>query len=404
MDTELQDVAATPAGPADAEGRRRYRPHLYWYLTFRCNLSCAHCWVGASPRIDTAGELTPAEAMRVVDQIDELGASACTLSGGELLTRPDALDIVEALAGRGVQVWIETNGLLIRDRFLELAPRIQQRGLLGMGISLDGGTAETHERLRGPHTFERTVRNLRRLKLAGVRFSVQCILNRSNIETIPALYDLAAELWPSLHRLGFGLLNPLGRGEDLSRELGVGFGDLDRILTLIADHEARFPGMTVVKAPPAAIPPRHLRTALKAASIATMASCRFPLLGVLPDGEVTICALSRDNPELRFGNVRDVTLKQLWGLARIELLRQRYLATEHLQGICGDCIWNQSCRGGCRAWAYETGGSFDASYPLCAELAAAGDFPAAYRRSSFAAPAPAPLPGCAGCGVLEPVQ
>jgi len=406
MDAEFTTSVAPLAGADERDRLRRARPGLYWYLSFRCNLSCAHCWVGSSPRIDTAGDLTPAEAMRVVDQIVDLDASACTLSGGEVLTRPDALEIIDALAGHRVYVWVETNGLLIRDRFIELAARLQRDGRMGMGISLDGGSAETHERLRGPRTFERTVRVLRRLHEAGVRFNLQCILNRSNIDTIPALYDLAAELSPSLRCLGFGLLNPLGRGEDLSRDLGVGFGDLDRILTLIDEHRGRFPGATVVKAPPAAIPPRHLGTVLKSRGVSTMVSCQFPLLGVLPDGEVTICALSRENPELRFGNVRQTTLKTIWQHARIDALRQRYRATRHLEGICGDCVWNKSCRGGCRAWAYETGGSFDASYPLCAALAAAGEFPTAYRRSALgpAAAPPAALadePGCDGCGWTE---
>lgn len=396
-------TSTTPEPVAGIESRRRRRPGLYWYLSFRCNLSCAHCWVGSSPRVDASHDLTPAEAMRVVDQIADLDASACTLSGGEILTRPDALDIVEALAERGVYVWLETNGLLIRDRFVEVAARLQRAGKLGMGISLDGGTAETHERMRGPRTFERTLRTFRRLAAAGVRFNAQCILNRSNIETIPALYDLAAELWPSLRCLGFGLLNPLGRGEDLSRELGVGFGDLERILDLVAEHRGRFPGSTVVKAPPAAIPPRHLGLTLRGERMATMVSCEFPLLGVLPDGEVTICALSRDNEELRFGNVRDTTLREIWQRARIEELRRRYLAPRrHLQGVCGDCVWSPSCRGACRAWAYDSGGSFDASYPLCAALDAAGEFPTAYRRSALGAGVlPVAAPACAACPAPE---
>jgi radical SAM protein with 4Fe4S-binding SPASM domain len=365
---------------AEIDLQRKLRPNIYWYLTFRCNLACAHCWVHSSPQVDTAGELTTAEAMCVIQQMVELGVQGCNLSGGEILTRRDALEIVQALADSGIQVVVETNGLGITAGFLELAGRLQ-RGRLRIGISLDGGTAQAHERLRGPRTFQPTVRNLYRLKQAGVGFSVQCTLNRSNVDTIPALYDLAADLHPALRCLGFCLLNPLGRGDDLARELGVGFRDLDRILTLIQEHKHRFPGLTMIKAPPAAIPPAHLAMAIKDSLVSTLVSCQFPLLGILPHGEVTICALCRDDADLCFGNVRTSSLRQIWEEARMDSLRARYLAAESLEGICGDCIWKYSCRGGCRAWAFEQGRSFDAPYPLCAALAAAGEFPDAYRIS-----------------------
>lgn len=365
----------------EIERLRKLRPSIYWYLTFRCNLACAHCWVRASPQVDTAADLTTAEAMRVIEQMVELGVQGCSLSGGEILTRRDALEIVQALAENGIQVATETNGLGITTAFLELAGKLQRRDRLRIGISLDGGTAEAHERLRGPRTFAPTLRNLHRLKQAGVRFGLQCTLNRTNVETIPALYDLAADLYPALRSLGFCLLNPLGRGDDLARELGVGFRDLDRILTLIQEHKHRFPGVTVIKAPPAAIPPAHLAMAINDSLVSTLVSCQFPLLGILPNGDVTICALSRDDADLCFGNVRTSSLRQIWADARMDSLRERYLAAESLAGVCGDCIWKYSCRGGCRAWAFEEGRSFDAAYPLCAALAAAGEFPDAYRIS-----------------------
>ena len=387
-------------GAGEVDPQRKFRPNVYWYLTFRCNLSCAHCWVQSSPRVDVSEDLTTAEAMAVIEQLTELNAGACTLSGGEVLTRRDAVEIIERLGASGIKVMVETNGLLIGDRFLEVAGRLQRGVGLNIGISLDGGDAATHERLRGPRTFHRTVCNLYRLKEHDVRFNLQCTVNRTNIETIPALYDIAADLRPALRCLGFCLLNPLGRGEELAGDLGVGFKDLERILTLIRRHKSRFAGVTLIKAPPAAIPPRFLPMALKESLVSTLVTCQFPLLGILPNSDVTICALSRENQELRFGNVRTSRLAQMWHQARLDVLRRRYLAADHLQGICGDCIWNRGCRGACRAWAYQDGASFDAPYPLCAALADAGEFPAAYRISAQrqVLERHRPAGGCAGCG------
>lgn len=64
------------------------------------------------------------------------------------------------------------------------------------------------------------------------------------------------------------------------------------------------------------------------------------------------------------------------------MLRSRYVAAESLQGICADCVWKYSCKGSCRAWAYEDGADFDAPFPICTQMQAAGEFPRAYRISA----------------------
>jgi radical SAM protein with 4Fe4S-binding SPASM domain len=380
----------------EIDPQRKFRPQIYWYLSFRCNLACTHCSVKSSPTVDTSGDLTTVQAMRVIEQMAELNVSTCIMTGGEVLIRPDALDLLQSLGDHGIRVALETNGLSFSKRFVEISRELQGRGKLEMTISLDGGTEETHDRLRGKGAFRRTMRGLQFLKDNGVHFNIQCVLNNSNIETIPILYDIAAALRPEMRHVVFSLLNPVGRGEGLVRDLGISFRDLNRILDLVKQNKPKFPGGTVVKAPPAAIPPQHLAMVFKDQSVRSMVSCQFPLLGILPNGDVTICALSRDNEDLYFGNVMDLSLKEIWQRTRMDMLRSRYLATDHLAGVCGDCIWKQSCKGGCRAWAYEEGQSFDSPFPLCAALDEAGEFPEAYRLSKQRSALPQDMPqtGC----------
>jgi radical SAM protein with 4Fe4S-binding SPASM domain len=102
---------------------------------------------------------------------------------------------------------------------------------------------------------------------------------------------------------------------------------------------------------------------------------------VLPNGDITVCALSRSQDHLYFGNVRQTRLKDAWEQARMDLLRERYVSVEELQGICGDCVWKQTCKGSCRARAYEEGEDFFAPYPVCQDAADRGVFPDVYRIS-----------------------
>lgn len=414
MDRPGLGAGPAPIGAAlrDQAGRfrvleaeqRRFRPTLYWYLSFRCNLACAHCSVGSSPWVDTSGDLDTDECLRVIEQMAELQVRAVLLTGGEFLIRPDALRILSALAGQGIAAGVETNGILYPPGFFELARGMQSKGLLGITISLDGGTRETHERLRGLRSFERTIAGLRLLQENGVGFNLQCVLNRESVATIPDLYALAEELAPECGAVQWAVLNPVGRGTGLIRELGLRPGDLSALFQSIQRAEPGFSGRTLIKVPPAMVPPRYLPMVLKGDRVRSVATCQFPLLGILPNGDVTICAVSRDNRDLRFGNVRDAgfRLKGTWDKARMDQLRSRYLAADDLQGICGDCVWKYQCKGACRAWAYEEGESFDAPFPLCQALDEAGAFPKAYRLSLQNAAAIESFRSMsAGCGCAE---
>lgn len=358
-----------------------FRPHVYWYPSFRCNLACEHCAVASSPWVDVSQDLDTAQCLRVVDQMAQLGVGRVILSGGEVLLRCDLAEILRALAGHGIEIGLESNGLCFDQAFAGLARTLQARGLLGITVSLDGGTAETHELLRGPRSFHRTLRGLRLLQRNGVRFDIQVVLNRANIATLPALYELAEELRPQLGMVQFAFLNPVGRGSALVQELGLRGRDFPGLFEEIHRSKSHFSGQTLIKGPPAVVPPKYLPTVFQDPSVRKSVSCQFPLLGVLPNGDVTICAVSRDNRELYFGNVRETTLSDIWSRAGMAELRCSYLAADDLTGICGDCVWKRSCRGSCRAWAYEEGRSFGAPLPICRDLDEAGDFPDAYRIS-----------------------
>jgi radical SAM protein with 4Fe4S-binding SPASM domain len=305
------------------------------------------------------------------------------LSGGEALIRPDAHIILRALADRSIYVGLETNGLKAGEQsFIELALEMQKKKLLGITVSLDGGTSETHSVLRGPGSFERTVRAMRKMHEQGVSFSIQCVLNRNNYKTIPDLYDLAMEIQPEA--LLWSPLNAAGRGSELIKKIGLGYSEVVEIMDLIDRNKHRFSGISVVKMPPAMVPPNSMLHVFKGQDVGCSTSCKFPLLGVLPNGDITVCGVSRNDPSLYFGNTRQIRLKSAWEKARMDLLRKRYVSTDELQGICGDCVWKYNCKGSCRAKAYEQGGDFFSPYPVCQEAADRGEFPEAYRISKGA--------------------
>ena len=70
------------------------KPVVVWNVTKQCNLKCVHCYAKA-----TAGpapnELTQAEGLALLQDLQDFGVPVVLFSGGEPLMRPDLLELVE---------------------------------------------------------------------------------------------------------------------------------------------------------------------------------------------------------------------------------------------------------------------------------------------------------------------
>lgn len=366
---------------------RRFRPTIYWYSTFRCNLACKHCSVHSSPFVDTSWDLTTDEALQTVERIAEVNPSLVILTGGDPFIRKDMPQIIQALLDKQFRVGIESNGMLITD---ELAQQMADAVLAGrdisVAVSIDGGDATSHDFQRGTGSYELALRGIETLRKHGVPVQVQCVVNRVNIDTLPKLFSLAEHL--DLYMLAFAFVNPVGRALEFLDQLEMTPADLERSLQLIlAGMEAHPSVHTVIKLPPALIPPHlyprftALRNRRTHQPVALSTSCNFPLLGILPDGSVTVCSVTRTRVQAQMGNVKDESLVDIWQRNHFDEMRKQYVEATWLTGICGDCVFKKGCKGSCRAWAYMEYGAYSDPHPLCAALENAGLFPHVYRES-----------------------
>lgn len=375
----LAYAAAETSANNRAEKINTHKPCVYWYLSLRCNLTCKHCWVNSSPATDTSHDLTTIEALMAVGKLKELNPLNVLLSGGEVFFRTDVYAILEAMISQRVHFGIESNGILVSPSLVRiLRTAVDQQLQTGICISVDGGTPELHNWLRGPRAFERTMRGISLLRDAGIHVTIQCIVNQRNVETISGLFQIASQY--SLRSVQIGFVNPVGRGADYYDELGLEYDQYDRAMSIIASEGSSFGGEVVLKAPPAIISPSLLPRISRMQNLKLSTSCMFPLLGILPDGTVTICALTRDMEQVRFGNIRTDSLVEIWRREEIGQLRDAY-ENASLTGICGDCVFRRGCKGSCRAHAFTEFGSFQEPYPLCTAYERDGRFPSLYRES-----------------------
>lgn len=364
-------------------GARDYQPTIYWYVSLRCNLACKHCWVESSPNVDTSTDLSIDDMVAAVDNMATLEPEGVILTGGEPLLRPGIDRVLRALADHDIPIFIETNAMLVTDELLELTTDIASAGKkVHFSVSVDGGTAETHDWCRGRGSFEHTVTGMRKLRNVDHLMDIQCVVNRRNWHSLRHLAQLAREL--EVVYLKFVLSSPVGRATRFTRDLSIPFQDTNAALQVLADAIDDYPGKVLIKVPPAMIPPslqdRFRGATGSACAVQNVTSCSFPLLGVLPDGSVTICAATRESGDASFGDIRSVSLADIWQAESLDTHRERYLDAT-LEGICADCVFKQECRGACRAYAFVETGSFEGPYPICAEMERQGHFPDAYRLS-----------------------
>jgi MoaA/NifB/PqqE/SkfB family radical SAM enzyme/SAM-dependent methyltransferase len=184
------------AGRASALSLNQLK-ECWFHITDTCNLSCRHCLFGASPA--KTRTLAPELLDSAVQQALVLGCRLFSFTGGEPFLYPDFLPFLRKLLleNREVHAAVLTNGMLL-DKYLEELSTLDR---LHLQVSLDG-LEKSHDRLRGSGSYRKLMKNLMSMKAAGIPFTLSVAISSENIEDLPQLVDLAAEVGAaSIHLL-----------------------------------------------------------------------------------------------------------------------------------------------------------------------------------------------------------
>jgi radical SAM protein with 4Fe4S-binding SPASM domain len=340
---------------------------LFWETTVRCNLACAHCRRLESNEAGVA-DLSTAQGEALIDQLAELGRRqpqmpVLVFSGGEPFCRRDLFALMERARQEGIILALATNGTTI-DR--EKAQQIREGGVARVSVSLDGATAEVHDRMRQiPGAFNGTLEGIGHLRDAGVPFQINVTLTKQNVHQLDDVYDLARSLGAvAVHIF---MLVPVGCGQVLAETDMLSPEQYEQILRDICMLESR--GEIQIKVtcgphyervkrqlrigPTSANPPSALRHPPSKGCLAGLG-----VLFVSHRGDVYPCGYLPIN----CGNILEKRLIEIWDSSE-DLARMRDVAA--LEGKCGVCEYRQVC-GGCRARAFGMTGNYMGEEPFCA--------------------------------------
>ena len=365
------------------------RPMLvFWESTRACLLACKHCRAEAVAR-PAPGELSPDEGLRLIESLTEFGRPypVLILTGGDVLMRTDAFDLIARARERGIPVGVAPS---VTPRLTDDAMRrLAALGVNMVSISLDGATAATHERIRGvPGHYDSTVRAIRRLVDAGLNVQVNSVVMRENVAELPALAELLQEVHAHVWEVFF--LIPVGRGQAVAALTAQGCEEVCHFLYdassydfIVRTVEAPFFRRVVqwrkAHGPSPSEPPARVAEQFGLGTLYT--ALREELntrVGPARGTPRAQCSGTRDGQGIIFisqngtvypagflpiplGNVRE---RDLIAIYRDHPLLNDIRAT-HFSGRCGRCGYRSVC-GGSRSRAFALTGDPLGEDPACA--------------------------------------
>ncbi len=331
-----------PLAPEARPVDRATRPvNAIWELTLRCDLACRHCSSRAGKK--RPDELSTDEALRVVDEMADLGVLEVTLIGGEAYLHEGWIDVVRAIRRRGMECTMVTGG---RGMTAERARAAANAGVTSASVSIDGEAA-THDALRGVRgAHASALAAMENLARAGVQVSANTQIGSTNRRELAAILETIARA--GAHSWQLQLTVAAGRVVDDPSLLLQPY-DLLEVMPAIAALVPRakelgvriWPGNNLGYYGPFE---SLLRAELPLGRKGSCGAGRF-ILGVEANGAVKGCP-SLPTAAYTGGNVRDDPMRDIW--ERAEPLRwSRAPRTSELWGRCASCYYAEDCQGGC---------------------------------------------------------
>ena len=192
-------------------GNRRYPFVLMLEPLYACNLACLGC---ATER--HTGKLADRLPLATcLEALDDCGAPAVSICGGEPTLYPELPELVAGIIGRRRHVYLCTNGLLLDERVFGRVPPHKR---LTINVHLDG-MRETHDRVCAREgVFDQAVAAIADAKRRGYHILTNTtVFRETDVEEVDELCGLLAGLG-----VDGMLISPGYRYESVTRDLFLG--------------------------------------------------------------------------------------------------------------------------------------------------------------------------------------
>ena len=326
-----------------------YRPYtLIAELTYRCPLRCVYCY---NPLEYTRhrDELATEEWLRVFGEAEAFGVVQLHLTGGEPLARKDLEMLVQGAASLGLYTNLITSGIpLTRERLRAL----RDAGLNNVQLSIQDVEETRSDEIAGSRAFRAKLEVAGWVKTEGLPLTLNTVLHRHNLDRVEEVVALAERL--GADRLELANTQYHGWALKNRDQLLPARAQLERARSVAEAVRARLAGRMEI----AYVTPDYYSEWPKAC----MEGWGRRFINIVPDGLVLPCHAAHTIRGLRFENVRDLPLEEIWHSSpSFNLFRGEAWMPEP----CRSCSRRSVDFGGCRCQAFHLTGSAAATDPAC---------------------------------------
>lgn len=336
-----------------------------WEVTRACQLHCLHCRAEAQRHRDPR-ELSTVEGKQLIDEIAALDRPLLVFTGGDPLEREDLFELIEYGTSKGLEVSITPSAT--PKVTPEAMRKAKEAGLMRWAFSLDGSTAEIHDRFRGTKgSYDKTIASLDALRDLGMPRQINTTVTRYNKDDLAAIAEIVEQYEAVLWSVFF--LVPTGRARQEDMVSPEEHEQIMEWLYKLSLH-SRF-DIKTTEAPHyrrVLLQQRRLQETTDDEGLRTFShynSVRAPRGINDGNGFVFISHTGDVYPSgflpMKAGNVRQQSLGTIY---RDSPLFQTLRNPDLLKGKCGFCEFRHLC-GGSRARAFALTGDEMESDPTC---------------------------------------
>lgn len=307
---------------------------VVWETTLNCNMKCMHC--GSSAGNIRRNELTTKEGLELCEDLNKLGTRLISLMGGEPFLRKDWNLFASHIRDLSMNVTIMSNGLVIDERIVSELAKIDPYAVT---ISLDGGTPETHNAIRGVKaSFNRCMHSIDLLTEANLPTTIITTVHKQNFKELPIIRDFLLNRGIAWQ---VQMASPVGR---FPKSLILSKDEFYSVALFIASMRKNY---SVKELP---IMGAHNfgyhSQILPNIQLLPWIGCQAGLtaMGIQSDGSVQGCLSLPD----RFieGNIRERSIIDIWNDPN-SFSYNRDFTKEDLNAECKNCRFGKRCKGGC---------------------------------------------------------
>ncbi len=282
-------------------------------------------------------------------QAAELGALQLNLSGGEPLLRRDLEQLVAGAHALDFYSNLITSGLpLTRERLLGL----KAAGLSSVQVSIQDSLPSESDRIAGRNSFAQKLDVLRWVKELDLPLTLNVVLHRQNLGRIAEIIALAESF--NVDRLELANTQYLAWALENRSALLPSRAALDAAREIAKAAKERLKGKIEVLF----VLPDYYSDRPKAC----MSGWGKRYLLVSPDGLALPCHLAHTLPGLRFDNVQERSLDEIW---HHSAAFAAFRGDAWMPEPCKSCERREIDFGGCRCQAFHLTGDAAATDPAC---------------------------------------